>query len=79
MGEPSCEGRVKVGACWPTVGTASSAARAVKRGTAAIIATAATTSDKRRYLFTRNLLEKQGLGTREQQGTEKPTLGQGYH
>jgi hypothetical protein len=48
---------------------ASSAARAVKRGIADTTATIATTIERRRYLFTTNLLEKQGTGIREQ-GTE---------
>jgi hypothetical protein len=62
MGVPSCEGRVKVGASWPTAGMVSSAARAVKRGIAATTATIATTSPKRRNLFTKNLLK---AGTRD--------------
>jgi hypothetical protein len=62
MGEPSCEGRVKAGASWPTVGMSSLAARALKRGIADTTATIATTSERRRNLFTRNLLK---TGTRD--------------
>ena len=72
MGEPSCEGSVKVGAFWPSAGMVVIVGAGGEKGTAATEHHAQDCEKKK--LFHRETSWEQGTGNREQGQRESRSI-----